>query len=377
MLSPFREIQISRCPDSKTGRLETTMIINKAHLKEVYLKSVKKIATDEHFYSIQNAPNYVLSTYGRLFKLLENGHHKIIKSQYLHGDEAYRIQFSNAVTEKTILICNLMAKVFFPEEKVFRLYNPHFADYNKRWKVEDLKIVRTRDEYIKILCAKMAGENIQLEGNSFAGRWNLPKNETVQNALKVLYRNMKTRATNTKYKERNPQYKNSTMSQEWLENPSAFKAYWLEKVYYYPGKLTLDKDIMGFGNTNHYAAGLVIPVPVYINNIFIRGTSKLGYSISEETRKDGTKYYKVPMNTSVFENDEKKNIICSTYNEALQAARKKKANYIRKIVAKERDMGYIPNYILSVMEQWAELCEAGQIKIWEPKHQSVKGCENQ
>lgn len=377
MLSPFRENQILCCPDSITGRMETIMIINTTHLKEVYLKSVKKLAIDEHFYAIQNAKNYVLSTYGRLFKLLGNGHHKAVKSQYLYGDEAYKILFDDLETEITIPVYQLMSRVFFPEEQIFRLYNPHFSDYNKRWKVEDLQIVRTKEAYVNMLCTKMAGEKIQSERNSFEGRWNLPKGETVQNALKVLYRNMKTRATNKKYKQLNPQYKYSTMSQEWLDNPSAFKAYWLDKIYFYPGKLTLDKDIMGFGNTNHYAAGLVIPIPVYINDIFVRSASRLGYCISEHTRKDGTKYYTVPMNVFALEDEERKNIICDNYEEALKAGRKKKANYIRKIVTKERKMGYIPNYILDVIEQWAELCEAGQIRIWEPEFRNGKGCVHQ
>lgn len=40
-------------------------------------------------------------------------------------------------------------------------------------------------------------------------------------------------------------------------------------------------------------------------------------------------------------------------------------------------MGYIPNYILDVIEQWAELCEAGQIRIWEPEFRNGKECVHQ
>lgn len=67
-----------------------------------------------------------------------------------------------------------------------------------------------------------------------------------------------------------------------------------------------------------------------------------------------------------------KDYICNSYVEALQAGCSKRANYIRKIVAKERKARFIPERILAAMEKWANRCELGLIKMWEPSEEVFK-----
>lgn len=50
----------------------------------------------------------------------------------------------------------------------------------------------------------------------------------------------------------------------------------------------------------------------------------------------------------------------------MRAGRNRKADYIRKVVADEREKGYMPEYILDAMEKWANRCELGLVKLWEP-----------
>ncbi len=63
---------------------------------------------------------------------------------------------------------------------------------------------------------------------------------------------------------------------------------------------------------------------------------------------------------------------CDTYIEALRAGRNRKANYIRKVVADEREKGYMPEYILEAMEKWANRCELGLVKMWEPSEEILE-----
>lgn len=357
---------------------EKTMVIKYENLHEIYLKQVTLIAYDEHFFSVNNAKQYVLSTYGRLFRLLEGGHHTMVSPIFYKGEEAYAIFYDGDIETTTVLISTLIANVFFPNEQIFRLYNPYASSgkHTYRWKLEDLHIIKTKEQLVNALLAKMAGEALQVETelkkHSIEGGWNLPAGTDYARKLCTLQAGMHTRSTNIKYKQRHPQYAETTISKEWLDNPAAFKQYWLDNIYYHPEKLVVDKDIMGFGNTNCYAEGLVVPVPAYINDIFVRGTSKLGYCISQIKRKDGTIHYKIPQSVYVLDGDREQDIYCDTYNEALKAGRKRKAEYIRKVVNKERVLGYIPEYILDVMAQWADRCEIGQIQIWEPADEVKK-----
>ena len=54
------------------------------------------------------------------------------------------------------------------------------------------------------------------------------------------------------------------------------------------------------------------------------------------------------------------------YYDALQYARKVKAEQIREIVKEEREKGFMPECLLNKMSQWADLAEIGLIKMWEP-----------
>lgn len=352
------------------------MKIDAQKLHELYLCNVKPLAKDERFYAIPNAERYAISTYGRAFKQSSDRKYVKLKPVYKNGEEAYSILYNDHTEENTVIISKLLSTVFFPDLQIFRLYNPKMHPHKRRWRIEDLHIIESKEQMIETLRAKMnrrvPAYSDELKKHIFIGRWNPPKNQNIQKAMNRLYASLKTRATNQKQKVWHPQYSSTTISEEWAKKPELFKQYWLDKQYYHPEKMSVDKDILGFGSTNHYAEGLVIPIPVYINDIFTRNTSKLGYCIIEKKRKDGSVYYKIPQNAYVFDGKYEQNIYCDTYAEALQAGRIRKANYVRKVVNKERQDGYIPEYILEAMEKWAALCEAGKISIWEPSDETKK-----
>lgn len=350
------------------------MKIDATKLREMYLQNIKLIAKDERFYQVPFANKYVISTYGRLFEKTADYFYKPVKVKYKNKKEYYEILLNDQEEISKISVSKLLGDVFFDGIQIFRLY-PRISAYKRRWRIEDLIIVESREQWNEILLAKMERRKPNISENltkhRFVGRWIPDSKKSVPKALNIMYTSMRTRAMNPNFKALKKQYANTTLSDEWKESPAAFKQYWLDHQYYYPGKISVDKDIMGFGNTNHYAKNLVIEIPIYINDIFTRGTSRLGYCITPQTKKNGDIYYKIPSSAYYFEKRED-NIFCNSYIEALKAGRKKKADYIRKIVKKEKESGFIPQHILNTMSTWADLCENGQIKMWEPSEDVLK-----
>ena len=351
--------------------------IDAKKLNEICVYGVKPLAFDERFYSVPNATDYALSTYGRLFVKSDYEHfyRKVPRKLDSKGDEYYQIKFNHKEEKENVPIKKLMVMVFFPEEKGFLYPYQNQIFRWKKWRIEDCHLIKSNEQYIEVLKSIIEHRepeySADLKNHTFINRWTSPKKQHINNKLNRTYADMKSRATNQKVKKRHKQYAETTICKQWLKNPAAFKKYWLYNQYFYPGKTSFDKDILGFGKTNEYAPGLAIEVPTYINDIFTKSSSKLGYCISKNRKIDGTYSYQIPSNAFIFDGKEK-NLVFDTYIEALQAGRKRKAEYIRKVAKKERENGYIPKHILDTMEKWANLCELGLIKIWEPSEEILK-----
>ena len=87
---------------------------------------------------------------------------------------------------------------------------------------------------------------------------------------------------------------------------------------------------------------------------------------------DGTKRYIVPGSLGHIKGEKHKTDTCAAYAEALQAGRERKARFIRSVVAKEREKGYMPENILAAMEIWADRCEQGLVDLWESSDEIKK-----
>lgn len=352
------------------------MQIDVSDLTELHVGRVPLLTDDERFYSIPNAKNYACSNYGRLYRKTDEGGYNKVPMLYVNGNEAYSISFDDTKTEKIISIRKLLAMVFYPSERGIYLYCRNWNPFDeKRWNVENLNVLRSKDEIVEAILSKLEHRTPTYEDfNCDNGFQNQPQTkERINKVLHQKYWNMRSRATNIKVKQRQPQYQDTTISNGWLNNPESFYSWYMKHTYYYPGNLSVDKDILSFGTTNKYSSEYVTIVPIYINNIFTGDSrSKLGYSIQEKERADGTKYFLLPATAYRFKGETLKQVACDTYIEALRAGRNRKANYIRKVVADEREKGYIPEYILVAMEKWANRCELGLVKMWEPSEETLK-----
>lgn len=347
------------------------MIIDNKKLHETTLKKIKLLANDEHFYIVPGAEKYALSTYGRLFRTMPHGGYSRVNPMFVRGEEAYQIYFDNKPEPDTVTIRKLMAMVFFADHPGVYLVNPKFATGKFRWRLDDLHVLYDRGNVVEYILSRTENRDPayadEQKGSTFINRADFDK--PLRKQISSIYWGMHSRATNPGLKKRHPQYQYTTIDPELsLEK---FTDWYLDNWYDYPGKLVIDKDILGFGRENCYKLGFISFVPQYINNVFVASNSKFGYCITEHAREDGEKYYKVPGNAFTLDGDSQKNIIFDNYAEALQAGRKRKADYIRAIVAKERAAGYMPPHILDAMARWANLCELGRIPMWEPSEDTL------
>lgn len=60
------------------------------------------------------------------------------------------------------------------------------------------------------------------------------------------------------------------------------------------------------------------------------------------------------------------------YAECLNAARQKRWEYIHWIVEKEWELGYLPEYILELMETLASETIRGNVKLLEPSDETLQ-----
>lgn len=356
------------------------MKIDAKKLREIYPYSIPLVEGDERFYEIPFAKKYMISTYSRVYKRYDEKHYVKIpmKIDWYNAREYYEIVFDETTEPQEISVGKLVVQVFFPEIKkgfAYRYYQNPFS--MKEWRVESLHIIQSKGQLVEAFQSKIEQRqphyDKELQNHKFINRWIPSNNMKVCYALNRMCGNMRTRATNTKFKKCSPQYKDTTISTEWLADPTLFKQYFLDHQYYYPGRTEIDKDILGLGQSNEYTPNMIIEIPRYINQIFTRNSSKYGYCIQKQQLKNGRIRYKIPETAYCLNKKfEGGNIYCDNYADALIAGRKRKANYIREVINKERNDGFMPEYILEAMEKWANLCELGLVKMWEPDDKILK-----
>lgn len=349
------------------------MIIDNKKLREIYVPRVKLPfgVRCEHFYAVPGASGYALSDHGRLYKQVKHGGYNVVHPTYSVKlkTETYKIRYDGNKNVTEIAIHKLMAQVFYPHLSHVYLYRfKSVWNPAQRWSIYELHVLNDQAEYLEAITAKLERREPNYDdskkGCTFINRFD-PGGD-FRNVIERTRKNMLSRSNNTKFKARFPEYKNCTCDPQFKKSSSMFGQWFLDNHYAYPGKLELDKDILGFGEADCYTPEYMCLIPKYLNLIFTKSDSNLGYSIQEKDHVDGTKFYRVGGAAFTFNGVTPDGKSCDTYAEALTVARKMKSEYLRRIVAKERADGFIPEHILTAIEKWASLCELGLIKKWEP-----------
>ena len=355
------------------------MVIDNKQLHPQYVPIIRPPAgvINEYFYAVPGASDYVISDYGRLYKKTENNSYHKVKMTTQNGEDAYPIQFDAEDDTKIVPVRKIMAMTFFPDEKGIYLKNPVFglyADPVKRWSLYNLHVLKGKNDITEYIMSKIERREPNYDDSQkhieFKNRPELDM--PFRKYINRMWSNMRSRASNPGTKKRFPQYADTTIDPELMESSKLLGQWCLDTYYDYPEKLEVDKDILGLGETNRYQIGLIALVPNHLNKIFIRGKSELGYGISEKVNAKGKKFYKIMGASFEYDGYKPEDKCCDTYIEALQTARKMKADYLRRIAVKERADGYLPNFIVNAIEKWANRCELGMIKMWEPSKETLR-----
>lgn len=358
------------------------MIIDNKKLREIYVPRVKLPfgVRCEHFYAVPGASDYVLSDYGRLYKRTEYGSYNIVHPTYNFRtkEESYIIRYDgNCKMATEITIPKLMAQVFYPDLPDIYLYRFKYVwNLAQRWSIYNLHVLE-KSELREVRIAKLERRDPTYDdskkGCTFINRFD-PGGD-YRKKIESMRWNMLSRSQNQKCKEKFPKYANCTCDPSFRESSAMFGQWFIDNYYSYPSRLELDKDLLGYGEANCYAPQYMCLLPKYLNLIFTESDSQLGYSILQKEYADGTKYYRVCGAAFTFNGVTPDGKSCDTYAEALTTARKMKAEYLRRIVAKERADGFIPERILTAIEKWASLCELGLIEKWEPSALTITQME--
>lgn len=335
------------------------MIINIDYnkLKKIYVKGVRHIAEDEVFYAVPNACKYAFSNYSRLYEYTcdelskQRWHEVEYKYSFRFHSDAYNIVFDNN-EQKNVSVNWLIKTVFMLPPNTF-LELKNFSKEKNRYALNNIYVF-SKSEFTSFILARCnrKEKDISWVDNEI----DLPISVTnLQRFLSNAYDGMMRRGSNESYKRHNPQYNNTTICSEWYKHPDVVKRYILDNIYYYPNcTLIMDKDLMTFGEGNEYAPGKAIPLPKHLNTIFRRSNR---YRI---TRKRSGLYDVAGFGEY------------NSYEEALQAARNLKSHYLLSVANDEEQKGYLPDFMIAQIRQWAYKCRNGDIKIWEPSEEILK-----
>ncbi|MGN0106710.1 MAG: hypothetical protein ACI4A5_03300 [Hominilimicola sp.] len=342
------------------------MQIKKSTLKNKLPRRMRTLQDGEMFYAIDGMPNYCFSNQFRLCQRSVNENNKE-SYKIVHSRLSYKKKYftcphfkiiDEAGEEKFVSIKYLIKKTFFKNELVcLELINPE-----GEWEPDNIMAL-SREEWIyRFECLKK-----QAKFNVEEYKIQLPnfRKTDIAKICNDKYDGMRRRAVNKSYKKRHPGYQNTIMYSKWIDNPEMCKQYLMENYYEYPGELVIDKDLMSFGLLDTYSPGIAIFLPVYLNNIFQKSVSEFCFGI----KKNQSGNYQVPemgLKSKTFAN----------YDEALNYARKSKAESINRYADKEEKDGYMPDYIINQMRRWTALCRDGRIEIWESKDECAKSEKN-
>ena len=173
-------------------------------------------------------------------------------------------------------------------------------------------------------------------------------NEVTKEKKARLWNDMNTRCYNEKFHERQPQYKECEVCEEWLSDKQKFFD-WVDENYYTVGdeQIDLDKDILVKGN-KEYSPETCVFVPHSINTLFISGKKNRGeYPLGVHYDK-GKKRFRTSLATGT------KSINLSWHHTQEKAFEEYKRHKEALIIATaDKYKGEIPSHLYNAMLAWS------------------------
>lgn len=333
---------------------------------------ILEIGTDEIFVRLMDCKGYYLSNYGRCIHYA-NGKYVLLTGSYNnYGVLRYSVSKNTYVDGKWIWKRNIL---YVPQAVVSEfIVNPDIKNniyiwhsgYNKednyyrnlyplnqeQYRIVKNHFIKTGDDSEFFIMNVI--NDIRFKPDDWSKRCLIPNmcgvgyrgSEDVdcKSVSYLKWHDMIHRCYNKKFHERQPQYENITVCEEW-KNYSNFKV-WYDSNVYGDGILDLDKDILFKGNTE-YGQDACCLVSHMINTLFVNGKANRGdcpIGVYYEKEKDKYRACMTFMG---------KQIKLGTYNtkeEAFTRYKLYKEDLIQDIA--EQYKGKIPQKVYNAMMNW-------------------------
>ena len=264
------------------------------------ISHIDLVAEEEIFVKLMDYKDIWISNYGRAIHLYADGEYKLLngkdnygtyynvrKNVYENGKWIYKSSFlyaAQAVVE-TFVVNHDKRNAHFIWHKGYNKednYYKHLYPLTKeQYRIVKAYFMKTGDDSEEYILKVM--NDIKFKPDDWSRRCMKPvmcgvgyhgsEDVDCTSESYLRWHDMIHRCYNAKFHERQSQYKECSVCEEWL-NYSNFKV-WYDKNKYGEAQLDLDKDIL-FKNNKIYDPAHVVLVPHEINTLFIAGDKRRG-----------------------------------------------------------------------------------------------------
>ena len=277
------------------------------------ISHINLVAEDEIFVRLMDYKDVWISNYGRAIHLYADGEYKLLKGKdnygtyytarknvYENDKWIYKSSFlyaAQAVVE-TFVVNHDKRNASFIWHKGYSKEDNYYKNLypltKEQYRIVKAHFVKTGDDSEEYILKVM--NDIKFKPDDWSRRCMKPvmcgvgyhgsEDIDCTSESYLRWHDMMHRCYNDKFHERQPQYKECSVCEEWL-NYSNFKV-WYDKNKYGETRLDLDKDIL-FKKNKIYDPAHVVFVPHEINTLFIAGNKHRGdlpIGVSFDTSKN-------------------------------------------------------------------------------------------
>lgn len=288
-------------------------IIPERILDKKLIQHIDLVSEDEIFVKLMDYKDTWISNYGRAIHLYSVGEYKLLKAKYNYGiyytarknvyesgKWIYKSSYlyaAQAVVETFVVNYDKRNANFIWHkgyDKKDNYYKHLYPLTKEQYRIVKAHYMKTEDDSEEYILKVM--NDIKFKPDDWSRRCMKPimcgvgyrgsEDVDCTSASYLRWHDMIHRCYNVKFHERQPQYGECSVCEEWL-NYSNFKI-WYDKNIYGDHQLDLDKDILFKGNRIYDPAHVVL-VPHEINTLFIAGDKCRGdlpIGVSFETSKN-------------------------------------------------------------------------------------------
>lgn len=336
-------------------------VLNKSSL------GIKGVTRDERFVKLLYYKDSWISSYGRIIQKDNDGEYHLLGGKYCNGELTYTLDYNVyfktrkewGYRRKKVRACDLVIQTFIVNydiknniccwhtnndtkdnyyKHLYPVNEKQYAVILERHKSEGEVSENQIMEIINIPEYKPEGWNPWYFRHSYEGVGYIGGRAELHSEVCLRWQNMIQRCYNKAVHRLKPYYKGIKVCEEW-KNFQNFKVWYDEHMI--PGaSLDLDKDLLG-QKQGIYSPETCVLVSHYINTVFEdRG-------VKECIKKNEDGQYNVSM---TFLNKIEKVGIFDTKEEASDAFKKFRRNYIRELAEKSRDK--VPDCVYNAMMEW-------------------------